>query len=363
VTDLVFLCDWLPPDFGAVGQYALQYARQRASKGQHVVLIGLTSAESSEQREAVGSGELRVLRLHTPTYNRASLRERACWTLRTNLSLVYRALPEIRNCRELMFTGSPPFLVHFVAPLNLLLRRRLIYRISDFFPECLIAEFARTPWYLNALQGLTLFWRKRVDVLEVLGEDQRRRLVEAGIPAPRIVLRRDTSPVAVTVTTKPLPRPETLASRRILLYSGNFGVAHDHETFLAGYRRHHREGSARVGLWLNATGARADALERALSAEGLPFHRTKPVPLEQLASLLVTPDAHLITLRDSFVGYVLPSKVYGCIDSGKPILYVGPEESDVHALCSSKSTPGWYVRVASRNADGVFQALERLAEN
>jgi len=363
VTSLVFLCDWLPPDFGAVGQYALQYARQRASEGEKVVLFGLTSGEGSEQRELIGSGELRVLRLHTPTYSRASLRERAWWTFRTNLSLVYRALPEIRSCRELMFTGSPPFLLHLVAPLNLLLRRRLIYRISDFFPECLIAELPRTPWYLKALQRLTLFWRRRVDVIEVLGEDQRRRLVETGIPAERIVLRRDTSPVAVAVDTKPLPRPEPLAGRRILLYSGNFGVAHDHETFLAGYRKHHREGSAKVGLWLNATGSRADALERALSSERLPFHRTRPVPLEQLASLLMTPDAHLITLRDPFVGYVLPSKVYGCIDSGKPILYVGSEASDVHALCSSKTTPGWYERVAAGNADGVYRALERLAES
>ena len=57
------------------------------------------------------------------------------------------------------------------------------------------------------------------------------------------------------------------------------------------------------------------------------------VPLEQLASLLVTPDAHLITLSDAFVGYVLPSKVHGCIASKKPILFVGSDRSDVHRLC------------------------------
>jgi hypothetical protein len=85
------------------------------------------------------------------------------------------------------------------------------------------------------------------------------------------------------------------------------------------------------------------------------------VPLEQLASLLVTPDAHLITLRDAFVGYVLPSKVYGCIDSGKPIIYVGSRESDVHLLCTAKSTSGWYEQINVGDSAGVFQALERLA--
>ena len=30
---LVYICDWLPPDFGAVGQYAVLFARQWASDG------------------------------------------------------------------------------------------------------------------------------------------------------------------------------------------------------------------------------------------------------------------------------------------------------------------------------------------
>src|SRR3954471_5166860 len=41
--DAVILCDWLPPDFGAVGQYTLARARERARMGQRVVLIGLSS--------------------------------------------------------------------------------------------------------------------------------------------------------------------------------------------------------------------------------------------------------------------------------------------------------------------------------
>jgi hypothetical protein len=361
VRDLVFLCDWLPPEFGAVGQYALKYARARAGEGRAIVLYGLTSGADSREHERIGAGKLDIIRFHTPTYDRASLRQRAWWTLRTDVALVWRALPDIRRCKVLMFTGSPPFLLHVVASANLLLRKPLVYRITDFFPEALIAELGRRPWYLAALQRLTLFWRRRVHCFEALGEDQRRRLLETGIPAERIVLRRDTSPVMVAPDTPPAPRPAPLEGKKVLLYSGNFGVAHDHETFLAGYRRHHREGSGKAVLWLNATGAKADVLERALANENLPCHRTRPVPLEELPGLLAAADAHLITLRDAFWGYVLPSKVYGCVDSAKPILYIGPTESDVHLLCNAKSTPGWYARASNGDAETVFEALERLA--
>src|SRR6185312_188692 len=90
----------------------------------------------------------------------------------------------------------------------------------------------------------------------VLGEDQRQRLLASGIDPERIVLKRDPSPVEIPAGTVPLETPLELAGRVILLYSGNFGVAHDHETFLAGYRQHHREGSGRVALWLNAAVSR-----------------------------------------------------------------------------------------------------------
>jgi hypothetical protein len=84
------------------------------------------------------------------------------------------------------------------------------------------------------------------------------------------------------------------------------------------------------------------------------------VPLEQLPSLLVTPDAHLITLRDAFVGYVLPSKVYGCIRSGRDVLYVGSPASDVHRLCMEGVAPFHYRHAAVGDPAAVARALDEI---
>jgi hypothetical protein len=203
--------------------------------------------------------------------------------------------------------------------------------------------------------------RRRVDRFEVLGEDQRQRLLAIGIRPERIVLKRDPSPVEIPQGTVRLETPTELAGRVILLYSGNFGVAHDDATFLAGYRQHHRKGSGRVALWLNATGSRADRITEALQQEGLPFYRSHPVSLELLPRLLVTPHAHLITLRDEFVGFVLPSKIYGCLQSGRNLLFIGSPQSDVHLLASQSLPPDHYWRVDVGDAAGVAQALEEIA--
>lgn len=360
MTRLVYLCDWLPPDFGAVGQYSLLFARERASQGDDVVLAGLSSTADSVEEERPGEGRLRIVRRRASTYDRADFRTRALWTARTDFGLIWAVRRELRAADEILFTGSPPFLIQLLVPLNLLLRKRLTYRITDFHPECLMAEMEQVPVLLRLFHRWTVALRRRVDRFEALGEDQRKRLLEIGIAPGRIVLKRDPSPVEIPPGTPPLDRPAELSGYAVLLYSGNFGVAHDHETFVEGYRRHHHEGSGRVALWLNATGSRADRVEEILRREGLPVHRGRPVPLEQLPRLLVTPDAHLITLRDGFVGYVLPSKVYGCVQSGRGVLYVGSPASDVHLLCEREIPPERYWRADAGDPAGVFQALEEI---
>lgn len=358
---IVYVCDWLPPDYGAVGQYSQLFARRLADEGHHVVLGGLTSARGSRTDERIGEGSLTTIRLAAPAYEKQRFIARMIWTVRTNTRLVAALWRHMREADEVLFTGSPPLLLHWLAPLNLLLRKRLTYRITDFHPECLIAGMQRQPLAIRLLYRLTLMWRRRVDRFEVLGEDQRARLAEIGIPAARIHLKRDPSPVEIGPGTHPLARPEGSDDRLLLLYSGNWGHAHDADTFIEAYRRHHRTGSGRFVLWLNAVGAKAGAVEAALRADGLPLVRGEPVPLDRLASLLVTPDAHLITLRDAFVGFVLPSKVYGCVASQKPVLFVGSEASDVHLLCAGADGLT-YERVDVGDVARCAAALERLAD-
>jgi hypothetical protein len=261
----------------------------------------------------------------------------------------------------ILFTGSPPFLIHLLVPLKFLWRGRLVYRITDFHPECLIAAQDKPSRLLTTLLSLTNFWRRRVDRFEVLGEDQMRRLHdEAGIVRGRITLVRDGSPVAFRDDDVAEPIPSELADSCVLLYSGNYGIAHEVETFVEGYRLHHREGTGRVRLWLSATGAGAEEVAGRLAALGLPFHRSKPVPLERLAGLLKAPDAHLVVLKDSFVGFVMPSKIYACLGSGKPLVFVGSADSDVDLLSRQSGVPYW--RVSCGDPKGLSLTFETLAD-
>lgn len=358
---ILMLCDWLPPDFGAVGQYALANARALADAGHEVELVGFSSAGSRIEASMAGQGSLVVRRLHRPAYDRSDWLRRAAWTVLANIALLWGARVAFARCDEVRFTGSPPYLVHFVVPLARLLGRRTRYRITDFHPECLFAALGRRPAWGAPLQRLTDAWRRRVDVIEVLGEDQAERLRDSGVDASRMVLVRDPSPVPFDGAISPAEPPPAIAGRAVVLYSGNWGVAHDEATFLAAFAEVARaDPAAAPGLWLNATGARAERVEAECLRLGLPVARTQPVPLARLAGVLRAADVHLITLSDAFVGYVLPSKVYACIESGRPVLFIGSRRSDVHRLCAARLPAAGYRQAEVGDAVGAARGLREL---
>jgi len=359
---ILMLCDWLPPDFGAVGQYALRFAREQSRAGHRVTLVGFSSDLSTKTVEATGAGSLTVLRIRRANCDKASTWRRARWTLAANCALLWRSKSEFIRADEIRFTGSPPFLLHFVMPLAWLLRRGTRYRITDFHPEYLMAMYERVPSWLSLFHRLTKFWRRRVQVIEVLGEDQRQIVLADGVSPRRIELVRDPSPVSFTAAHRPAPVPPALQSRHVLLYSGNWGAAHESETLIRGLAQFEWQYPGTVGLWLNATGSQVSTVEGGLRRGGVAYARTEPVPLVKLSAVLLAADLHIICLRDEFVGYVLPSKVYACIESQRPILFIGSEQSDVHMLCAAAANRGLlrYRRVDVGDAQGVKDSVAMM---
>ena len=71
---------------------------------------------------------------------------------------------------------------------------RLIYRITDFYPETIIAHLGRRPLSLGVLARLTWRLRRPVDRFEALGEDQKKILLGGGIAPEALTVERDGAP-------------------------------------------------------------------------------------------------------------------------------------------------------------------------
>jgi hypothetical protein len=76
---VLYICDWLPPDYGAVGQYSVLWARKLAAKGNDVTLAGLSTFGNSNHTETIGPGRYREIKLATAAYNKSSNMGRLFW--------------------------------------------------------------------------------------------------------------------------------------------------------------------------------------------------------------------------------------------------------------------------------------------
>jgi glycosyltransferase involved in cell wall biosynthesis len=83
------------------------------------------------------------------------------------------------------------------------------------------------------------------------------------------------------------------------------------------------------------------------------------VPAERLPESHGLVDVALVTLRPGFEGLIVPSKLFGYLSRGIPVLSVGPD-SDVERLLVR-----YACGVAVRNADeeGVTRAIRKLHDD
>ena len=89
---LVCTCDWVPLDFGEAGQYAMMFA------------------------PCGGEGSLEIIRYIAPLM-RDKVAGTAClWIIVSNLLFLKAAFGCMRRTDTVLFTGSPPLLLHVIAP-------------------------------------------------------------------------------------------------------------------------------------------------------------------------------------------------------------------------------------------------------
>src|SRR6185436_8561551 len=94
--DTLYICDWLPPDFGSVGQYSVIFARELAAEGRRVVLGGLSSFGSAETNGPCGKGHLRIIKLAAKPYDKTNTKDRIFWTVKINTRIVFGLWSELR---------------------------------------------------------------------------------------------------------------------------------------------------------------------------------------------------------------------------------------------------------------------------
>jgi glycosyltransferase involved in cell wall biosynthesis len=120
-------------------------------------------------------------------------------------------------------------------------------------------------------------------------------------------------------------------ARLALMYSGNFGRAHSY-TEIVDLAARLSDSSVKIAFSIR--GNRAADLEQT-NIKIVPFATE-----DQLAARLSAPDIHIVTLREEWTGTVVPSKFFGALAAGRPVLFIGSQHSSI-AMWIRQYKVGW----------------------
>ena len=343
------------PDSSATSQLLTDLARALAAEGHEVTAISSDKGGYAIAAAPADAPAVRVCRVRSLPFVRGTL-GRVLSYGSFYLSAAIRGLLLPRQ--EVILTLTTPPLLSLLGTLIKTVRggRHYIWEM-DVYPDVAIdlGHFRPSGLFDRVVGGLADLSRRRADGIIALGECMKDRLARRGIARNRIFVADNWADGSAI---HPLPRlgsPDNL----VLLYSGNLGLAHDLETIEAAMlalRDDHRFKFLFVG-----SGGRREELRHFVDQHALGSVELRPyVQRESLSESLSAGDIGLVTQRDACCGSVVPSKVYGLLAAGRPILFIGPAAA-TPARIIERFGCGWHISVGE--GEHLTSLLKYLAEN
>ncbi|OLD53654.1 MAG: hypothetical protein AUI64_05985, partial [Acidobacteria bacterium 13_1_40CM_2_64_6] len=215
-------------------------------------------------------------------------------------------------------------------------RAPFVMAYKDVFPEVarLLEDF-QSAAVDRALQAVNCFLAARADRVATLGDTMRRRLIEGkGADPARTVVIPDWIDCDAVI---PAPRDNAFArangftGKFVVMHSGNLGLSQGLETLVeaAALLKHVRD----IEIVFVGEGIKKATLVAHARALGLRNVRFLPfTPKERLAESFGAADVFVISLKPGLAGYIVPSKLYGILASGRPYVAAVEPESEVWAI-------------------------------
>jgi glycosyltransferase involved in cell wall biosynthesis len=360
---LLLVNQFYPPDMAPTGQYLHDLARCLLARGHEVTVL-------CSRRSYDGGGEyraedvhdgVRIRRLRAFGFGRRGSARTADY-LSFHLALWLQA-GRLGPFDLTLSLTTPPYLGWTASRALSRGGSAVAHWVMDLYPDVLAAHGAVHPGGVVYRALLALARRQFAGATLVLALGP--RMCERVSPYVSGETRLEWVPLWGTAGAAATDGSHVRALRErrgwpsgecVLLYSGNMGLGHRLEEFLAAAGRLGADGP----VWAFAGGGRR--LDEAKSyAAAHPTARIEVLPYvsqAELATSLAAADVHLVSLRSGWEGLIVPSKLQAAFALGRPAIFLGPRNSEPFEWVAA-SGGGW--AVAEGDVDGLLRAAAQAA--
>jgi len=327
---VLLLNEYYPPDTSATAKMAAIIAETLAQRHKVTVVAGRPSYDPDEHypfaflRRDVRN-DVVVERVGSTDYPRHQMRRRVSNYL-TYLALAVPRALAIRPDVVLAMT-DPPIAGMAGALVARLSGRPFVYNIRDLYPDMAIGgDIVRRSHWVERWEQMHRNALRRAARVIVLGDDMRARILAKGVLPERVVVVRDGTsfPASMPAQSDPVVREIRCGFPFVALHAGNLGFYGAWDILLkaAEILRNENVGLVFIGDGANRASLQTAAMNSA-NVRFLPFR-----PADQVPHVMMAGDVHIVTVRRGLEGVVVPSKLYGILAAGRPVLAVADAKCD-----------------------------------
>lgn len=336
MSDFLFINQYFWPDEAATSQLLADLTEDLSTMGHSVsVLCGRARYLCEEKLPAACTEhrKVKVIRVHGTDFGRFAWLGRLVDTV-TFIFFAYFKLLRLKKQAVVIAMTSPPFLGMLAAKFCRKHGSRLVLWSQDIYPEVAIKlGTVRNKMIQRYLSNHAAKMYKRCDLIVVPGGDMK-RLLENQAVTTRIVHVpnwSDLSEIKISSSDSNSFRKQW-ADKVVLMYSGNIGRAHDPDAMLEVLLQLGKKIPS-LQFVLVGSSERHREFARKINTAGFMSLVTLPAqPRSLLGDLFCAADAHLISQRVEANGLLVPSKFYGAVAAGRPVIFLGPPDSELGGL-------------------------------
>lgn len=332
---IVFVNRYFYPDQSATSQMLSDLAFGLARRGFSVHVVCSRQRYDHAQANLPSSQHIAGVRVHrvwTTRFGRDWLPGRAMDYASFYVSSGVRLLSLVARADTLVAETDPPLISLVAAAVTAVRRARLVNWLHDVFPEVatLLGANPLPPWIGRLLVRLRDASLQAAGSNVVLGT-RMRELLRRQVPRSKLCIIENWA--ASEAGERANARNELrirlgLADKFVVGYSGNLGRAHEFQTLLDAASR--CGGDPDIVFLMIGAGAGMNALRQAVADRDLGNFRFLPFqPRESLADTMAAADVHWLSLLPALEGLIVPSKLYGILAAGRPVLFIGDPDGEV----------------------------------
>ena len=279
------------------------------------------------------------------------------------VSSTYYILKNRKQYSAILVVSNPPFIGIVGAFVKMLTGIPFIFLCQDLFPESAIKSGIipdRGPFRL-LLHYFSLLIFKASRYIIVLNPSMKRRIDNSYGTSHKSHIIHNWSVVETSSSdccrgSRVLRSEWGLEENFVIQYSGNFGLMHDMLTILEAARSISNTSSRILFIGDGSKRHQLEAYARLSSNIIIKPYQSR----HDLRSSLSACDISLISMSSGSEGVISPSKLYGILSVGKPILFVGRHNSYIANLIQ-KYNCGFIIEPGDPLA--LRDAIERLIVN